>query len=103
MMKILDVVVGAQKDAVEGEPGRPEGACQPRVMSAPWSRVLAGDIEIDDADDAARAEPFPRPAHGGEPVRDHGERVGEGDDLGRPDRRCKGGRIDLHQLEVKLS
>lgn len=56
LMKILDVVVGAQKDAVEGEPGRPEGACQPRVVSAPWSRVLAGDIEIDDADDAARAE-----------------------------------------------
>lgn len=99
LMKILDVV-GARKDVVEGEPGRPEGACQPGVASASRSRVFAGDIEIDDADDAAGAEQLPRPIYSGEPIGDHGKRVGEGDDVDCLDRWRKGGRIGLHQLDV---
>ena len=61
----------------------PERAGQPRMRGEAGSGMLARHVEVDRADPAARPQQRRRVVQGREPVRHHGERIGEGDDVDR--------------------
>src|SRR5262249_36045438 len=93
-------VVGGEEDVVGAEPARPEGTLKGGVPAASGGGPLAGDVEVGDADEAAGLEDGVGVVDGPEPVGDHRQRVGEGDQVDRAARGDVGGGVGGDGVDV---